>query len=99
MRTLMNVRIPVDGGNKAIRDGLLQSVVTSAIEELKPEASYFYSEGGERTALLVFDLKDPSLIPLVAERFRQGLSAQVQLTPAMNFDDLKKGWELVKGRR
>ena len=67
MRTMMKITVPVTAGNKSIQDGSLPRVVQNTLETLKPECAYFFSEGGKRTALLVFDLKDPSQIPVVCE--------------------------------
>ena len=65
----------------------------AAMQDLKPEAAYFYPENGKRACLMVFDMKDPSQIPVIAERFFMELNAEVTLTPVMNADDLKKGLE------
>ena len=91
MRTLVKITIPVDPGNDAIKSGTLPNILTRALEELKPEAAYFLAENGVRTAMLVIDLKEPSDIPAIAERFFQGFSAAVSFTPVMNADDLEKG--------
>jgi hypothetical protein len=40
---------------------------------------------------LVFDLKDPSDIPTIAEPLFMILKAKVEFTPVMNADDLQKG--------
>ena len=63
------------------------------MNELKPETAYFYPEGGKRAALFVFDLKDPSYIVTVAERFFNELDAEVFLTPVMNAQELRTGME------
>jgi hypothetical protein len=88
---MLKVSIPVKAGNAAIKDGSLPKIMGEALERLKPEAAYFLSENGERTALMVFDLADPSDIPSIAEPFFTGFNAAVTLHPVMNADDLKKG--------
>jgi hypothetical protein len=47
---------------------------------------------------MVFDMKDASSIPVVAEPFFMGLNADVQFTPVMNADDLKAGLEKAMKR-
>lgn len=91
MRTLMKVSIPVEAGNEAIKSGRVGQIIESALTSLKTEAAYFYAEGGKRVALLVFDLKDPSDIPQVAEPFFMGLNADIEMHPCMNAADVKAG--------
>jgi hypothetical protein len=98
MRTLIRVTIPVQAGNRAIQDGSLPRVVQGALERLRPEAAYFFSENGKRTALLVVDLKDTSDIPSISEPFFSGFDASVELFPVMNSQDLQAGLtKLAKG--
>ncbi len=91
MRTIMKVTIPVEAGNLGIKNGRLAGVVEAAIQALKPEATYFYTEGGKRHGLFVFDLKDASDIPSVAEPFFLELNAEVDLHPCMNAADMRAG--------
>jgi len=67
--------------------------VMAFVEQAKPEASYFTAENGKRTAFFVFDLKDPSMIPSIAEPFFMNLNASIELSPAMNLEDMKTGVE------
>jgi hypothetical protein len=91
MRVMLDVSIPVEAGNVALKEGRLQKTVLATVDQFRPEASYFYPANGKRHALMVFDLKDSSHIPLVAERFFEELSAEVTITPVMNLEDLQKG--------
>jgi hypothetical protein len=93
MRTLLKITMPVEHGNKAVKDGSLSRIMQSLIQELKPESSYFYPERGRRTAIFVFDLKDPTQIPQVAEPLFEKLCAEVELFPVMNADELRAGLE------
>ena len=93
MRMMMKVSIPVEAGNKGVKEGGLPKTVMAFVEQMKPEASYFLAEGGKRTAFFVFDLKDPTMIPTVAEPFFMNLHASIELTPAMNLEDMKAGVE------
>jgi hypothetical protein len=88
---LLKVCIPVEAGNKAIRDGLLPKTVMSFVEQMKPEAVYFHAEHGKRTALFFFDLKDPTMIPTVAEPFFMNLNATIELSPVMTLEEMKVG--------
>jgi hypothetical protein len=88
---MARISMPVESGNQAIKDGTLAAVVQRTAERWKPEAMYFTTFHGERTAYLVFDLPDASGIPSFAEPFFTELNAGVELAPVMNGDDLQKG--------
>ena len=91
MRTLLKVSLEVEASNKAIKDGSLPKIMKSTMEKLKTEAAYFFAMDGNRTALMVFDLKDPSEIPSIAEPFFMNMNAKVDFYPVMNAEDLQKG--------
>jgi hypothetical protein len=52
--------MPVESGNRAIKDGRLGAVMQRVAERWKPEAMYFTAFDGQRTAFIVFDLPDSS---------------------------------------
>jgi hypothetical protein len=91
MRMMMKVSVPVETGNKTIENETLPKTMMNFVEKMKPEAAYFVAENGKRTGIFVFDLADPSLIPSAAEPFFMKLNAHIELTPAMNVEDMKKG--------
>lgn len=91
MRVMARITVPVESGNRAISDGSLGALMQNAAEQWSPEAMYFTTFDGLRTAFMVFDLPDPSDIPLFAEPFFGGLNANVQIAPAMDGEDLRKG--------
>lgn len=91
MRMMARVSMPVEAANQAIKDGTLGTTMQRAADRWKPEAMYFTTFDGRRTAFMVFDLPDPSDIPPFAEPLFMGLDAEVELAPAMNGDDLQKG--------
>ena len=91
MRTLVKVTVPVEAGNNAFKDGLLQKTIAGFTETYKPEACYFYPENGKRAMFAVIDLKDPTYITAIAEPFFLNLNASVEFTPVMNSEDLKAG--------
>jgi hypothetical protein len=90
MRFFMKVNIPVEAGNAAAKAGTLATTIQAIIEELKPEAAYFLDDRGQRTALLFFDMKDPSQIPAIAEPWFLALNAAVEIHPVMVPEDLAK---------
>jgi hypothetical protein len=88
---MARVSMPVEAGNKSIRDGRLPKAMQHAAERWKPEAMYFTTFDGQRTAFMVFDMPESGDIPAFAEPFFQELSAEVVIVPAMNTDDLQRG--------
>jgi hypothetical protein len=93
MRTLMRVRLEVEATNRAIRDGTWAQVMEGAMREMQPEAVYFATEDGRRTGYIVFDLKDVSDIPAIAEPFFMHANANVDFSPVMTVEDVQAGLE------
>ncbi len=91
MRVMMKVSIPVEAGNRGVKEGILPETVMRFVEQMKPESCYFFPEGGQRTALFFLDLEDPTMIPTTVEPFFMNLNASIELTPAMNLEDMKAG--------
>jgi len=86
---LLRVSIPVESGNAAAKAGTLGSTVEKILADLKPEAAYFFSDdNGNRSGSIVFDMKDSSQIPAVAEPWFLAFNAKVSFRPVMNPQDL-----------
>ncbi|MET9378247.1 hypothetical protein ACFYV5_10895 [Streptomyces sp. NPDC003035] len=91
MRMLLKVQMDTQMSNEAIKNGTLQKTMESALETIRPEAAYFTTDNGCRTAYLFFDLADPSQMPKTAEPFFLQLGAKISYSPVMNREDLNKG--------
>jgi hypothetical protein len=96
MRMLMKAQIPTQDGNRAIKDGTLPEIIRKTLEAVQAEAAYFTTIDGQRTMLVVFDMKASSDMPRIAEPLFMGLNAAVELTPCMNTEDLKGGLSTIK---
>ena len=91
MRMLLRVSIPVEAGNAAAKAGTLGSTIEGILAALKPEAAYFFADDdGQRSGSIVFDMKDTSEIPAVAEPWFLALNAKLSFRPIMNPQDLAK---------
>ena len=66
MRMMLRWTVPVERGNETIKDGTLSQTIESLIDELKPEAAYFWPENGERDGMMGVDRTDPAEIPQIA---------------------------------
>jgi hypothetical protein len=88
---MARITIPTVPGNRAISDGTIGKLMQGAADRWKPEAMYYTTFDGQRTAYMVFDMPDASDIPAFAEPFFEGLEADMELAPVMNSQDLQKG--------
>ena len=98
MRMMLRWTVPVEKGNETIRDGSLATTMQSLLEDLKPEAAYFWPENGERAGMMVFDMADTTQIPQIAEPLFMNLDAAVEFLPVMNADDLRTALEKVAAK-
>ncbi len=90
MRILLNVKLPTQPFNAAVKDGTAGSKLSRILDAVKPEAVYFTEQNGHRGAVVVVDLADPSRIPALAEPWFLTFQAEVEFRVAMSADDLKK---------
>jgi hypothetical protein len=97
MRVMIKFRYPVEAGISAIRRGKVEKVFQQIHDDLKPEAAYFFPEGGERAGLFVVEMQESSQVAEIAERFFFGLNATVEMVPVMAAADLQKGLASVQG--
>jgi len=82
--------MPTDIFNDMVREGTAASTLEKLVAVFEPEAVYFVSMDGVRTALIVTDLKEPSDLVKIAEPFFLAMEAEIDCYPAMNPEDLKK---------
>ncbi len=90
MRMLMNVTMPHEPFNTALRDGSVGEKLERILKETAPEAVYFTERNGHRGAILIFNLADPSKIPAVAEPWFLAFNADVEFRIVMTPEDLRK---------
>ena len=90
MRILLHVKFPHEQFNAAVRDGTAGSKLNRILEETKPEAVYFAEFGGQRSAVMIVEMADPSKIPSYAEPWFLTFGADVEFHPVMTPEDLRR---------
>ncbi|WP_449345047.1 hypothetical protein [Streptomyces narbonensis] len=88
---LLKVQMDTTASNEAIRQGTLPGIVEKALGQLRPEAAYFTTQDGCRTAYIFFDLAESSQMPKFSEPFFLEVGAKVSYTPVMNREELAEG--------
>lgn len=99
MRMLLKVEMDTEASNRMAEKGSMETMMNEMFKQLEPEAAYFCPEDGQRSAYIVFDMKDPAQMPVIAEPLFQDLHAKVTFSPVMNRDDLRKGLHEISRHR
>jgi hypothetical protein len=90
MRMLLQVSIPHEPFNAAVRDGTAGQKLSRIVDEIKPEMVYFTEQHGQRGAIMIVEMSDPSKIPTLAEPWFLTFNASVEFRVVMTPDDLQK---------
>ena len=93
MRMLLKAVLDTEAANEVFRTGAAAEALDRIQEALQPEVLYGFVEDGERAFFAVFDLADPSEIPVISEPLFQRANVKITLTPCMTLEDVKKGIE------
>ena len=90
MRMLLHAKIPHKEFNAAVRDGSAEKKMKQILEETKAEAVYFTEYDGQRGAILIININDPSEVPKFAEPWFLSFNADVQFHIVMTPEDLAR---------
>jgi hypothetical protein len=90
MRILMQVKLPHQQFNAAVKEGTAGSKLGRILEETRPEAVYFTEIDGRRCAMMIIEVTDSSKVPFYAEPWFLTFNADVQFHVVMTPEDLKK---------
>ena len=91
MRMMLQVVMPVETANAAIRAGQLGPFIQKVLGDLKAEAAYFTETDGKRSGYIFFDMQDSSQLPAIAEPWFLAFNATLTVKPAMTPQDLAAG--------
>lgn len=89
MRFMFRISIPVEAGNAAAKKDAFKAM-QGILEQQKPEAVYFLLQHGKRAAILILNLQDASQIAAMAEPWFLAFNAEIEATPVMLAEDLRK---------
>ena len=89
MKMLLDITLPHQAFNAAVKDGTAGSKLNRILEATKPEAVYFTEQQGQRGAVLIVDLPDASKLPALVEPWMLLFQADIKMRPFMTPDDLK----------
>ena len=95
MRFLVRVHLPVEEGNKMVKDPKGVKKLEAYYKKIRAEAAYFYEDKGERTMAFIVDLPGAHMIPMIAEPMFQEFNAKVEFHPVMILEDLKRGFSIM----
>jgi len=99
MRLLLNVKIPHDKFNAAVKDGTVGQKMQRILAELKPEAVYFTEHQGHRGAIMIVNVEDPSKIPFFAEPWFLLFNADCEFRVVISPEDLAKAGLEALGKK
>jgi len=88
MRVLMQISIPNEPFNTAVREGTAGATLGRILESIAPEAVYFATQNGKRGCVVVANIDNASDIPSLAEPWFLSFNATVDVQPTMTPDDL-----------
>ena len=90
MRMMLHIKLPNDDFNDAVREGQAGKILNRILEDAAPEATYFTELDGQRAAVMIVNVDDPSEIPAYAEPWFLAFDAEVEFKICMTPDDLMK---------
>jgi hypothetical protein len=88
---MLHVAMDTEVSNGRVEDGSMGSTIQGILEQLQPEAAYFYAKDGRRGLTVVVDAPDGAALPSLAEPWWLQLGATVEAIPVMDADELAEG--------
>ncbi len=90
MKLMFKIKFPVETFNAHARAGVVGRKIGAIIEATKPESIYFTGNGSGRGAIAVYDVKDGSQAPALAEPWFLTFNAQIEYDLAITPEELGK---------
>lgn len=99
MRMLLTVTLPHEPFNAAVRKGTAGLTIAKILEAAKPEAVYFTEQDGQRGAILVINVENPSQVPAFAEPWFLNFNADCKFRIVMSPEDLQQAGLAELGKK
>jgi hypothetical protein len=96
MRFMITCLIPVEEGSESAKAGSLGSTIQSIMEELKPEAAYFFDIEGVRGGYIVVNMDEAFQISAIAETLFVGLGATIEVHRVMTPEELGQATSAIE---
>ncbi len=96
MRMMIRISLPTETANAHMADGSFGGIMQNYLADVKPEAAYFVTENGVRTSYFFVNMTESSQLPAFCEAPFLAYNAKVEVTPAMNLDDLKAAMPAIE---
>ena len=96
IRFLVEVRIPTDLGNAALKNGTMTEQIQKYLNDVKPEAAYFAVANGQRTVYLVLDLENTGSLAEIVEPLWLDWRAEIYFSPVMTVEDFEKAGPVLQ---
>jgi hypothetical protein len=90
MRMLVHVTLPHEPFNSYVKDGSVGARIQKILGETKPEAVNFTEYGGQRGAIMIVNVENPSKIPGISEPWFLAFDWDVEFHVVMSPEDLGK---------
>ncbi len=90
MRMLVQVKMPHEPFNTAVRKGTAGKTIQRILDDIKPESVNFTEYDGRRGAIMIVEMTDPSKVPAIAEPWFLSFNADVEFHVIMSPKDLEK---------
>ena len=90
MRMLVHAKLPHEPFNTAVRNGTAGKTLSQIMDEIKPEAVYFTEYDGQRGAIMIVDVAEPSRVPSISEPFFLAFNANVEFHIVMSRDEIAR---------
>ena len=96
MKYIMKIRMSKESGNDNLRDPEFGKKMQEALAEVKAEAAYFATIGGDRGGYVIVNMDNASQMAAYAEPFFHWMNAEIEFIPVMTPEDLVKAGPAIE---